>query len=131
MPFALNCRKCSHAWEASCARYDIFDQPCPSCGAVDVVLPHPTENVPIWDKTVVSGNRQFVGDRRNSLTEGWHPKEVGEVRTLLGDRAGACVQNDGSVQFADRDEQKHYSRRVADLTERLRHQAEREQVVRR
>ncbi len=128
--FPLRCCQCSHEWTAECERAYVFDQPCPGCKAVDSEVVRPVEHVPIWDKTVVSGNRQFTGERQNSLTEGWHPDEVGEVRQLLGDRAGACVQRDGSVKFTDRDEQRHYSRSVADLTERLRHKAESAPIVR-
>lgn len=126
MPHALRCCHCSHEWSAPCERHEIFDQTCPSCGVVDVEIPRPVESVPIWDKTVVSGNRQFFGEQANSLTEGWHPNEVGEVRSLLGDRYGACVQKDGSVRFSDRDEQRGYSRALAGLTERVREQAMRE-----
>ncbi len=127
--FPLRCCQCSHEWTAECERVELFDQACPSCLHVDAAVMRPSVQVPIWDKTVVSGNRQFTGDRQNSLTEGWHPAEVGEARRLLGDRAGSCIQRDGSVKFKDRDEQRAYTRSLADVTERLQHSAEARRLV--
>lgn len=79
---------------------------CPECGV------HAEQEYA--RKTVASGNREFRGDAQESVTEGWHPDEVGRVQremTADGDHDAAnCIRSDGSVWFKNRQEQQRYMR---------------------
>lgn len=46
----------------------------------------------------------FTGTKRESITEGFHPKEVERARRVMGDDLGGCIQDDGTVRFRDRDQ---------------------------
>lgn len=61
------------------------------------------------------GNRAFVGDRQISVTEGFHSGEVDEARKTYGADVGQCIQDDGTVRFPDRETQKRYMRRKAEV----------------
>lgn len=83
--------------------------PCPTCGQ------HAEQD---WSqKTVALGGSAitFSGDRQQSITEGFHSSEVAEARQMFGETHGACIQSDGSVRFKNRDEQRGYMRRKAEI----------------
>lgn len=91
--------------------------PCPDCGKL--------AEQDYTQKNVGVGNRVFTpGKGQVSMTEGWHPKEVNEVRELLGDRYGQCVQNSGKVKFADRAERNGYMNALTGLKAKVRAKAE-------
>jgi hypothetical protein len=60
-------------------------------------------------KSVGNGNREFHGKTQESITEWFHPTEVAEARRTFGDRAGACIQDNGTVRFKDRSQQREYA----------------------
>jgi len=68
-------------------------------------------------KTIAPGGAavSFTGQRRQSLTEGFHSSEVDEARRMFGDTYGGCIQSDGTVQFKNRDEQRGYMKRKAEV----------------
>jgi putative FmdB family regulatory protein len=71
-----------------------------------------------WSKKTVSAGGaalSFHGGRQHSMTEAFHPSEVQEAREMFGERSGACIQNDGTVQFANRADQKAYMKRKAEI----------------
>lgn len=60
------------------------------------------------------GNRRFAGEEAVSITEGFHPDEVGTARRHIGPECGQ-IRDDGTVEFADRGQQKRYMRRLESL----------------
>lgn len=74
-------------------------------------------------KNIGCGNPRFTGLRQFSITEGWHPDEVGRVRSFMashGDEsAAACIMDDGRVVFRNRSEQQNYMKAKARLWERI------------
>ncbi len=72
---------------------------CPECGA-------PAQQ-DYAAKNIANGNRQFTGQTQESQTEWYHSTEVKEARAELG-KSGSCVQNDGTVKFKDRGQQRQY-----------------------
>jgi hypothetical protein len=82
---------------------------CPECGE---------RAAQDWStKTVGAGGaaRSFHGGKQVSLMEGFHPSEVAEARQMFGEKHGQCIQNDGTVQFANREEQRGYAKRKAEI----------------
>ncbi len=61
---------------------------------------------------VANGNREFRGANQTSKCEQWVPGDVPYARKLLG-TLGSCIQNDGTVKFKDRGEQRRYVRELA------------------
>lgn len=82
--------------------------PCPKCACF--------ASQDLSGKHVAMGGaaKSFHGQRRKSITEGFHSSEVSEARALFGD-VGHCIQPDGSVEFNDRAEQRKYMRRKAEV----------------
>lgn len=56
----------------------------------------------------------FTGVKKESMTEGFHPKEVQRARELMGDDLGGCIQDNGSVHFRDRDQRTKWDQKEAE-----------------
>lgn len=69
------------------------------------------------DKTVALHGSciMFHGQKSESLTEGYHPKEVEKARKLMGGDLGACIKKDGTVKFRDRDQRTRWDKRRDEL----------------
>ena len=76
---------------------------CPECGE------RATQNYAA--KTVGVGVREFHGQSQESLVHAFHPAEVTEARETFGAEGANCIQNDGSVRFKNRAEQKQFARK--------------------
>lgn len=74
-------------------------------------------------KNVASGNREFRGQRQESITEGWSPDEVGKVQREMasnGDTDAAnCIDKEGTVRFKSRSEQQAYMRAKARIWQKV------------
>ena len=124
--YPIVCGDCGYRGDVFERVSNIANLKCPGCGAA-ATQDYERKGVP------AIGNRTFAVERRESLQEGWHPKEVSEVRRRLGERYRACVSDDGAVHFRDREEQRGYSKALESLTEKVRAEAhaEAEQRVQR
>jgi hypothetical protein len=97
-------------------RGDVFERAanvanliCPKC------LEHAEQD---WAaKNIGNGNREFHGHKRESITDWYHPSEVTEARQSLG-KSAACVQDNGTVLFANRATQRQYQIDKADIMRR-------------
>jgi hypothetical protein len=89
---------------------------CPECGE--------RAEQQYAQKRVSSGNREFRGDRQESITEGWHPDDVPRVQREMvanGDTEAAnCIRpTDGAVLFKNRQQQQAYMRAKARIWQRV------------
>lgn len=104
--YPISCSKC-HFNGDTFAKVAELDQDgrvlCPECG----------ERAPqdYSRKQVGSGNREFHGKAQESVTEWFHPAEVAEARQTFGERAGQCIQDNGTVRFKDRAQQREYAKK--------------------
>jgi hypothetical protein len=109
--YCLKC-KCGFHGDAFAKVVELDEQGrvlCPECG----------ERAPQdWsNKTIAPGGSAvaFAGAKRQSMTEAFHSSEVAEARKLFGETCGACIRDDGTVSFKDRDEQRKYMKRKAEI----------------
>jgi len=85
--------------------------PCAECGAL-------SEQDYARKTGVGIGNRPFGVKSQESITEWFAKSEVAEARADFGDKAGSCIQADGTVRFKDRAEQRGFMQRKADVMRR-------------
>lgn len=110
--YQCSCASCRFSGEVFAKVAELDDRGrvlCPECGE---------RADQDWStKTVGAGGaaRSFHGGKQVSLMEGFHPSEVAEARQLFGEKHGQCIQNDGTVQFANREEQRGYAKRKAEI----------------
>lgn len=83
---------------------------CPDCGKVL----SPGTNKP----QRFYGNRRFSGSECESITEGFHPKEVNLARKNMP-KSAHCIREDGRVVFNDRREQREFVRELQETKRRL------------
>lgn len=110
--YSLHCQACNFHGDtfAKVAELDAKGRVlCPECGQ---------RAEQDWSaKTIAPGGaaRSFNGERQTSLTEGFHSSEVDEARRMFGETHGGCIQNDGTVRFKNREEQRGYMKRKAEV----------------
>jgi len=110
--YAIKCDSCKFHGDVFAKVAELDDRGrvlCPECGE---------RAERDWSqKTVGAGGSAiaFNGERQTSMTEGFHPSEVGEARRMFGESHGACIQNDGTVRFKNRDEQRGYMKRKSEV----------------
>lgn len=106
MIYPIACNKCHFAGDVFAKVADLDPNGhvlCPECG----------HRAPqdYTKKNIANGNREFHGQTQESITEWFHPKEVAEARQTFGERAGQCIQDNGTVKFKDRAQQREYAKR--------------------
>jgi putative FmdB family regulatory protein len=110
--YQCSCKACRFSGEVFAKVAELDDKGrvlCPECGE---------RAAQDWStKTVGAGGaaRSFHGGKQVSLMEGFHPTEVAEARQMFGEKHGQCIRDDGSVQFANREEQRGYAKRKAEI----------------
>jgi len=110
--YAIRCASCRFSGDVFAKVAELDDQGrvlCPECGQ---------RAEQDWSqKTIAPGGAaiSFTGQRRASMTEGFHSSEVSEAREMFGEVHGSCIKDDGTVEFKNRDEQRGYMRRKAEI----------------
>jgi len=109
--YPIECEKCGFMGDVFCRVSDLDKQnrvKCPDCGEAC------SQN--LGAKIIAPGGSAiaFSGERRHSVTEGFHSSEVGEARQMFG-AYGHCIKDDGSVSFTNRDEQRGYMQKKSDI----------------
>lgn len=64
------------------------------------------------------GNRRFAGSESESITKGFHPKEVKFIKAQMPG-VQHCINDTGDVSFADRAEERKFDREYAAMADRL------------
>lgn len=106
MIYPIACNKCHFHGDVFAKVADLDPDGCILCPECGSRAPQDYAR-----KSVGSGNREFHGKTQESITEWFHPKEVAEARQTFGERAGQCIQDNGTVRFKDRAEQREYAKR--------------------
>lgn len=103
--YDLKCECCDHAFEEFGWASERYLIRCPKCGADHCQTNYGSPR----RKGGHYGNRRFAGSEAISRTEGFRPFEVKRARKNLKEFQH-CIRDDGSVVFADRQEQRQFVR---------------------
>ncbi len=110
----LRCKGCDRVWEFTGTKLDALEQTCGGCGSTDVHRDWKAEKDAKGD--FIHRERSFYGETvTESRMHGCHPKEVAEMRRLIGGEEARAIKDNGQVHFRTRSQQRAYTNRVAQL----------------
>ncbi len=105
--YPLKC-DAGHRWEQVLPmEHDAAAYVCPECkaqGAQDFAAKFRGRHIDL--------NRKFTGSESLSVAHGFHPDEVSGARVAVekAGGSGSCIQDDGTVRFTERREERAFTR---------------------
>jgi len=112
--YPVRCASCSHRCDLYASMSQRDGLKCPECG-------HARMETRFEDLGLRNANREFDLSRRESIQHFYPAGEVQEYRQLYGS-AGNCIQDDGTVIFNNRAEEKAFRKAKQSHEARLRQQ---------
>jgi putative FmdB family regulatory protein len=97
--YPIKCSECGHTEDVFAKVTERHDQKCSKCGGACTI--------DAGRLTVRNGNREFTTTEGESRMHFFHPDEVQHMREELGTN---CIRDDGTVVYANRQEQKKFQK---------------------